>query len=131
MKAIKTRVSLFSEIPEELAEFYTQVLGFKLIAQIDRKEDFGFSIEIASGYKLWIAKHSEVHGENLDPFRIIISIFVDDINSYFDAVRKFDPSLINDEPVITCSGISGEERWAGSFFDTEGNCIQLMQMTGN
>jgi hypothetical protein len=131
MKAIKTRISLFSENPEKLAQFYTQVLGFKLVVKIDRENDFGFSIEIAPGYKLWIAKHSEVHGKSLDPFRIIISIFVDDIQAFFDAVKKFNPNLINDEPIITCEGIAGEERWAGSFFDIEGNCVQMMQLTGN
>jgi predicted enzyme related to lactoylglutathione lyase len=130
MKAIKSRISIFSENPKELADFYKTVLEFSVVAEVTKKDDFGFSLEIAPGYKLWIAEHSKVDGKNSDPFRIIISIFVDDINSYFKAVRQFDSNLINEEPLLVCSDAPGEERWAGSFFDTEGNCIQMMQMTG-
>lgn len=130
MHAIKTRISLFSANPESLATFYTEVLAFKLIMKIEKKDDLGFAVEIAPGYKLWIAQHSEVHGTNADPFRIMISIFVDDINAYFDAVRKYNADLINEAPILVCSDSPGEERWAGSFFDVEGNCVQMMQMTG-
>lgn len=130
MKAIKTRISLFSANPDSLAEFYTKILQFKLIVKVDNPEDYGYSIELAPGYKLWIARHSEVIGQNKDPFRIMISIFVDDINAYFEAVKKFDPKLIIEEPILLCSNSPGEERLAGSFLDIEGNCIQMMEMTG-
>jgi hypothetical protein len=130
MKAIKTRISLFSADPDSLTSFYTNLLGFRLVVKIDRPGEYGTSVEIAPGYKIWIARHSEVDGKSKDPFRIMISIFVDDIQAYFEAVRSFNSSLIIDEPVLVCSEIANEERWAGSFFDVDGNCVQLMQMTG-
>lgn len=131
MKAIKTRISLFTENPDRLADFYINVLKFKLTVKIDKPGDYGYGIEIAPGYKLWIAKHSEVTGKNKDHFRIMISVFVDDIQAYFAAVKNFDTSLIVEEPLLVCSDVPGEERWAGSFLDIDGNCVQLMEMTGN
>lgn len=128
MRAIKSRISIFSDNPDELSEFYTKILGFKLCIKIDKKDDYGFSIEIAPGYKIWIAKHSQIYGKNTDPFRLIISIYVDNIHSYFDTIAKYNPELINEEPILVCRDIKSETRWAGSFFDTDGNCIQMMQM---
>jgi hypothetical protein len=71
-----------------------------------------------------------VSGKNSDPYRHIISLYVDDIQEYNNAVRNFNNLLINDEPALMCVAIPGEERWAGSFSDVEGNCVQMMQMTG-
>jgi hypothetical protein len=131
MKTIKYRISLFSEKPDALMKFYTEILRYKLVVSVDREDDYGFGIEIAPGYKLWVARHSEVHGKNKDSFRHMLSLYVDDIKIYFAAVKQFDPALIIEEPVLTCVGIPGEERWAGSFYDVDGNCVQMMQMTGN
>lgn len=130
MQVRKYRISIFSANPENLMKFYTVVLGFKLLVSVDRADDYGFGIEVAPGYKLWIAKHSEVRGKSTEPFRHMLSLYVDDIQAYFDAVRRHDAELIVEDPTLTCSNIPGEERWAGSFLDPDGNCVQVMAMTG-
>lgn len=131
MKVIKFRYTLFSENPDKLADFYTKVLKFKQVVKVDRAGEYGYGIEACKGYKIWIAKHSEITGINKDPFRLILSFYVDNIADYFSAVKSEVHYTIIEEPNLTCVGIPNEERLVGSFLDTDGNCIQMMQMTGN
>lgn len=131
MNAQKYRIALFSKNPDKLAHFYTKVLGFTQTAKIVTREDYGYSIEIAKGYKLWIAKHSEIRLKNQNPFRIVISIYVSNIDTYFKAIYKYPYAKVVEEPTLACKGIKGEERIVGAFLDPEDNCIQLMQLTGN
>lgn len=131
MTVKKYRIALFSENPDTLFSFYTKILGLTPVVKVDRDDDYGYGIEAAPGYKLWIARHSKVRGKSVESFRIMLSLYVDDINSYFERVRQFDKDLIIKEPILTCSNIVGEERWAGAFLDPDGNCLQIMQMTGN
>ncbi len=131
MKATKYRIALFSEDPDKLASFYTKTLEFKQVIKVDNSDDYGYGIEISKGYKLWIARHSEVKGKNTDPSRIIISLYVDNIYDYFSAIKLNPDSKIIEEPTLTCQNIHGEERFVGAFLDPDGNCIQLMQLTGN
>ncbi|MFS8159274.1 MAG: VOC family protein [Candidatus Roizmanbacteria bacterium] len=130
MKASKYRLALFSENPDALEQFYTGILGFKRTAKVETGEDYGYSVEIASGYKIWIAKHSRILGKNKDPYRIMISIYVDAIEEYFENIRKRTEIIILEEPTLTCIGIPGEERYVGAFLDPDGNCVQMMQLTG-
>lgn len=131
MKAIKYRIALFSEDPDKLAVFYTKTLGFKEVIKVDLPDDYGYGIEIAKGYKIWIAKHSGVRGKNTESSRIIISLYVDNIYDYFSAVKSNSESKIIEQPTLTCQSIQGEERLVGAFLDPDGNCVQLMQLTGN
>jgi hypothetical protein len=127
MKVQKYRVALFSENPDKLADFYINVLKFKQVVKVDSEDDYGYGIEVAAGYKLWIARHSEINGKNTQPFRIILSLYVDNIHSYFSIIKKTDAKVI-EEPTLTCENIKGEERFVGAFLDPDGNCIQLMQL---
>lgn len=131
MNATKYRIALFSDNPDKLADFYINILGFKQTVKVDTTDDYGFSIEVASGYKLWIGRHSEISGKNTNPLRIMISIYVDNINEYFEAIKQKADTKIIDNPSLNCVGIKGEERYVGTFLDPDGNCIQLMQLTGN
>ena len=131
MNIIKYRISLFSENPDKLAEFYTKILGFKQVVKVDREDDYGYGIEATKGYKLWIAKHSKVKGKNDNPYRIMLSFYVDDINDYFSIVESRSNLKIIEKPTATCMNIKGEERLVGAFLDPDGNCIQLIQLTDN
>jgi predicted enzyme related to lactoylglutathione lyase len=131
MKVSKYRIALFSNDPDRLADFYIRVLAFIQTVKVDRPGEYGFGIEAAPGYKLWIAKHSEINGLSKEPFRVMLSFYVDDIEKYFERVVKTESSTIIEAPTLTCQGISGEERIVGAFLDPDGNCVQMMQMTGN
>lgn len=130
MNATKYRIALFSDNPDKLADFYINVLKFKQVIKVDTTDDYGFSIEVASGYKLWVGRHSEISGKNTNPLRIMISIYVDNINEYFEAIKQHSDVRIINNPNLNCVGIKGEERYVGAFLDPDGNCIQLMQITG-
>ncbi len=130
MKVIKFRYTLFSENPDKLADFYTRVLKFKQVVKVDRIGEYGYGIEACSGYKIWIAKHSKIKGKNKDPFRLILSFYVDNIADYFNAVKSEKSYTIIEEPNLTCVEIPNEERLVGAFLDIDGNCVQMMQLTG-
>lgn len=131
MNIIKFRFTIFSENPDQLADFYVNVLKFKQIVKVDRIGEYGYGIESCKGYKIWIARHSEVKEKSKEPFRIILSFYVDNINDYFSAVKSQKTYTIIEEPNLTCVGIPNEERLVGAFLDVDGNCIQMMQLTGN
>ncbi len=128
MKVTKYRICLFSKNPDKLALFYTEVLGFNQVVKVDREDDYGYGIEAVKGYKLWIAKHSKVNGVNSNPFQIIISFYVDNINDYFSVLNLHPEIKIIENPTETCMNIKGEERVVGSFLDPDGNCVQLIQL---
>jgi len=130
MKTSKYRVSIFSENPDRLKEFYTNVLMFKETVKVDRPGEYGFGIEVAKGYKLWIARHSEVKDKSNEKFRIMLSFYVDDIKGYFDKVIKESKVEILESPTLACVGIKGEERIICSFLDPDSNLIQMVQLTG-
>jgi hypothetical protein len=122
--SIKYRIALFSENPDELATFYTHALGFKQMVKVDRVGEYGYGIEAAPGYKLWIAKHSEITGKSTESFRILLSFYVDDIHAYFEQVKTVSSVKIIEQPTLTCQEIKGEERLVGAFLDPDGNCVQ-------
>ena len=126
----KYRVSIFSENPDRLKEFYVNVLMFKETIKVDRPGEYGYGIEVAKGYKLWVAIHSEVKGKSNEKFRIMLSFYVDDIKSYFDRIIKESKVKILESPTLACVGIKGEERIICSFLDPDGNLIQMVQFTG-
>ena len=131
MKVSKYRIALFSENPDVLVKFYTDILGFKEIVKVNRTGEYGYGIEVTPGYKLWIAKHSEICGFSKEPFRVMLSLYVDDIRAYFERIIKTKQITIIEAPTLSCQEISGEERLIGSFLDPDGNCIQMMQMIEN
>lgn len=131
MKVIKYRIALFSENPDNLAKFYISTLGFKQVVKVDRPGEYGYGIEATPGYKLWIAKHSEIKGKAKENFRILLSFYVDDIQAYFKKATENENVTLVESPTLTCQGIVGEERLVGAFLDPDGNCVQMMQMTGN
>jgi predicted enzyme related to lactoylglutathione lyase len=128
MKILKYRFALHSENPDTLAKFYIEILDFKLTVKVDRKDEYGFGIEAAPGYKLWIAKHSKIKGKSKDKFRILISFYVDNVKEYFEKVKAYDSSLIIEKPTEYCKEVPGEERLVCAFHDPDGNSIQMMQL---
>ncbi|MEI6462303.1 MAG: VOC family protein [bacterium] len=128
MKIFKYRVAIFSKDPDRLANFYINYLGFKLIIKIDSNDDYGYSLELSKGYKIWIARHSQIKSNNKDSFRIMLSLYVDNISAFFNSIMKSKHIAIIEEPKTACKGILGEERLVGSFLDPDGNCIQLMEL---
>lgn len=118
---------IFSENPDKLVKFYSEVLGFKVISELKLPRDYGYMVEVSEGYQIWIAEHSEVKGINRDPYRHILNLYTNDVEGVFKKVKEIEGIKILQEP-ISMSEFNPQEqgRLVLTFLDPEGNCLQFM-----
>ena len=84
------RYFIFTSDPDELVKFYIQALECKIVKKLEYNLDYGYTIEICDGgMRIWIAKHSEVMGNNKDPYRHILNIYTDNIRYYLDKIKNY------------------------------------------
>jgi len=123
----KYKVFIFSEDPDKLVTFYTDILGWSIVKKLEYDLDYGYTLEISKGgMQVWLARHSKVKGKSRDPFRHILNLYVTSIEEIFDKVRAADGVEVVAEPFAMGEIIPGEERWACTILDPEGNCLQFM-----
>ena len=91
-------VLIGSENPDKLAEYYTKLFGEPGFSE------GGFSgWQIGSGF-ISVGPHSEVHGKNAHPGRLILNIESDDVQADFDrmvaagAIVVREPYTFEDTP---------------------------------
>lgn len=121
------KVFIYSEDPDTLVNFYTDVLGWRIVKKLEYALDYGYTLEIApGGMQVWLAKHSDVRGDNKDPYRHIINLYTDSIAKYLEKARKYKGVEIVAEPFSMGTIIPGETRMACTLLDPEKNCLQLM-----
>jgi hypothetical protein len=121
----KYKLFLFSENPDMLMEFYRDVLEMKVIKKLEYPKDYGYMLEVAPGYEVWIAKHTEVMGASREPVRTILNIYCDEIEKYYLKFLSMGVDIIQ-APISMGEFIPGEERVVCTFHDPDGNCIQFM-----
>lgn len=125
---LKYRISIFSENPDQLADFYINLFSPISYFKVEDIGNYGYSISLNKDYKLWIGKHSEITGTNMDSKRLMLCLYVDNIHSYMYKIKSYNKAQIVQDTIIVCKGIVGEERYMASFYDPDGNCIQMMQI---
>ena len=105
-----------SDNPERLVEYYTKVLGEPAFSE------GGYTgWQIGSG-NVTIGAHSEVHGKNPQPGRIIWNIQSTDVQGDFDRIKAAGATVVT-EPY----GFEGSEGGSiATFSDPDGNYFQLM-----
>lgn len=110
-------VMLGSENPTKLAELYTAMLG-----EPSWQEDewFGYG---DGGSSLMIGPHSEVHGQNAEPPRIMVSFTAEDVQAEFNRIKELGATVIA-EPYQP-SKDENPEMWLATFADADGNYFQL------
>jgi predicted enzyme related to lactoylglutathione lyase len=105
-----------SEDPERLVAYYTRLFGEPAMSE--------------GGYSGWpfgtgwltIGPHSEVHGTNPQPGRIIWNLETDDVRGEFDRLVAAGASVVR-EPY----GFDGDEAGLiATLADPDGNYFQLM-----
>lgn len=106
-----------SEDPQRLVEFYTKVLG-----------DPAFTYEPYTGWQLGsgnvtVGPHSEVHGRNTEPGRLIWNIESTDVRADFTRMRDAGAIVVS-EP-YTMEGAPADSAIA-TLADPDGNYFQLM-----
>ena len=105
-------VMIGSEHPKELADFYTKVLGKPAMQQ---DEWYGYEAGVMIG------RHSDVHGKNENPARIIFNFEVSDVKAEFARIKDLGAEVIA-EPY---QPQEGSDMWLATFADPEGNYLQL------
>jgi predicted enzyme related to lactoylglutathione lyase len=109
-----------SEDPQRLVEYYTRLFGAPTYA------DGGYTgWQIGSGF-LSVGSHSEVHGPNASPGRIIWNIETPDVRGEFDRMVAAGARVIR-EPY----GFEGyPDMFIATLADPDDNYFQLMTPMG-
>lgn len=109
-------IMLGSENPQNLADFYTKVLGKPGWQQDDW---FGYD---AGGTNVMIGPHSEVKGVNQSPGRIIMNFEIADLQAEFARIKELGAKVIA-EPYQPSP--EDADMWLATFADPDGNYFQL------
>ena len=113
-------VLLWSEDYEPLAAWYKEKLELETIEELDHPEDTGVGLAVGDSY-LWIGKHSEVHGKNKDPHRIMFNISVDSVSEIYEELRSKGVEFIA-KPFKAPTF----DKYFATFIDLDGNIAQLI-----
>ncbi len=116
MKVDSFLLNLTSDDRDRLMAFYRDVVG--LPPQEGMEE---FALQLPQGASLAFDGHSETHGRTKEPSRVLINLFVEDINASQAELEAKGVKFFRDK---------GVEYWGGiisSFEDPDGNYVQLIQ----
>jgi len=105
-----------SEDPARLAEYYTRILGQPVYT------DSSYSTWMIGAGAVSIGPHSEVHGRNPQPGRLIWNIETTDVQGEFDRMKAAGAIVVR-EP-YTFEDFPGS--WIATLADPDDNYFQLM-----
>ena len=109
-------IMIGSDDPQALVEYYTRLLGEPAMSE------GGYTgWQIGSGW-MTVAPHSEVHGKNDVPGRLIWNIEAADVKGEFERMRAAGAIVIR-EPY---SFEGYPDSWVATIADPDGNYFQLM-----
>jgi predicted enzyme related to lactoylglutathione lyase len=108
-------VLIGSEDPQRLVDYYTKLFGEPAFTE--------------GGYTGWrlgdgfinVGPHSEVHGRNPEPGRIILNLEVEDVKAEFARMQAAGATVVR-EPY---SFEDSPEFWIATLEDPDGNYFQL------
>jgi predicted enzyme related to lactoylglutathione lyase len=108
-------VMIGSEDPDRLGTFYTKVLG-------EPEWHDGTWYGWDSGAGLMLGAHSDVHGSNPSPQRIILSLEAEDVDKAFKEITSMGADIIAApyQPEGAPAGV-----WLATVTDPDGNYVQL------
>ncbi len=112
-------VIIYSQDYEKLATWYENVLGFKVIEKLQLPNDTYVAFEMGSNY-FSIGKHSEVHGNNADSYRIMINFNVDSVEKSYEEIKNKNVEFVA-TPFLSPTGTF----WGMTLKDPEGNIVQF------
>ena len=110
-----------SEDPQRLVEYYSKLFGKPGM------EEGGYAgWQIGSGF-ISVGPHSEVHGKNAQPGRLLVNIESADVNGDFDRFKAAGATVIREPYVL---GEGDQQGTIATFADPDDNYFQLMSPTG-
>lgn len=117
---------IWSEDPDKLQNFYKDILGLEPLSRLTLEDDYGYGFKVGK-QRLWIGKHSEVKGKNKDKFRFILNFYTNDVEEWYKKLKDVKGVKIIAKPFTTPPTRGKEDkRYAFTFLDPEGNCLQFM-----
>ncbi len=132
----KTKYLLYwSETPDELVKFYTDILGLELLDKTDipakdgLEKDYGYDLKLSETNILWIGHHDKVKGKSKEPHRIMINLNTDEVQRWFETVRDAGCEILQ-EPTLTPFATEDNPVYVCTWLDPEGNCWQFMGELG-
>ena len=105
---------------EAMTRFYGDTLGLERVAR------FRDPVFAAAGGFIRLLDHSDISGPTLEPARMQINLFVNDVSSEFGRVLAADPG-------IRVHRLPERESWGGevaTLLDPDGNFVQLLELVG-
>lgn len=116
-----------SDNPERLSEYYTKVLGAPTMS------GDGYTTWVIGSGAVTVGPHSEVHGSNSEPGRVIWNMESSDVQADFARIKAAGAIVVR-EP-YEFEGSPGS--WIATLADPDNNYFQLMtpfdpsQMSGS
>jgi len=107
-------VMIGSENPKALGEFYAKILGEP---GFQEGEWYGWD----TGAQIMIGAHSEIHGKNTLPQRIMLTVEVDDVQASFDEIVLFGATVV----AKPYKPEEDKSNWLATLEDVDGNYLQL------
>lgn len=104
-----------SDQPERLTDYYTKLLGTPL-------SDGGYATFVLGSGVVSIGPHSEVHGKNAAPGRIIWNIESEDVPGDAERFKAAGATVVRD--AYEFEGAPG--MWIATFSDPDDNYFQLV-----
>lgn len=127
MAFTKYMILIYSENPDKLMEFYRDVLGLKLVNQLDIPGDYGYELEIIGEYTVWIGKHSEIHGHAKENFRHLFNLYPEEgVDHWYNKIKDNPQVEIVAKPFLAPFSTPEKQVWFCTFLDPEGNCWQFV-----
>lgn len=108
-----SNVMVGTDNPQRLVDFYTKVLG------VEGRTDGGYTGWSVGGCGFTVAEHSEVHGQNASPGRIILFFDTDDVKGEFERVKGVGATVVKEPYEL------GDGFWLATLADPDGNYFQL------
>jgi len=109
-------VLIGSDDPQTLADYYTKVLGAPTMSE------GGYTSWTIGNGGLTVGGHSEVHGKNEQPGRLILNIESDDVRGDFARMRDAGAIVVREPYEFEqAPGV-----WIATLADPDGNYFQLI-----
>ena len=105
-----------SEEPERLVEYYRKLLGEPTYA------DGGYSGWVIGSGSINIGAHSEVHGKNPQPGRLIWNIETTDVKGEFERMKAAGAIVVREPYTFD----EAPDSWIATLADPDDNYFQLM-----
>ena len=107
-----------SDNPKALVDYYTKLLGEPVMS-----DDSYTGWAIGSGF-IAVGAHSEVHGRNTTPGRLIWNISTPDVQEVFATFKAAGAIVVTEPYAFEMEGFP--TTWIATLEDPDGNYFQLM-----